>query len=280
MTKPLRVSWSGIRAHEECHQRSYLLRAGKRAKVTNSRNFFHGIVVDKIMREWLDMPLHGTGAMERMVARVMDEMEQDEKENNNIVRWRSAVDREELATFCTELVSRLEPILREEVLPYSYEHGKWFKVPMIIPDLGGGVREIVLTGEMDLIVNNGGPVVWDLKGTADDQYWRKVVAQLTFYDIAVWWSSEVKTNFVGLIQPMCKERVLRFTVTDHDRNQMLTRIVRYAHDVWREEKSCKDGTSGCNFCDVRHACARYSQSAVDVFGELSEGLRAAAEEAS
>lgn len=280
MTKPLRVSWSAIRTHEECHQKSWLLRSGKRAKVSNIRNFFHGIVVDKIMREWLDQPLHTTGAMERMVSDVMAQMEAEEKDNDNIVRWRNAADREELSTFCTELVRRLEPILREHVLPYTYEHGKWFKVPMVVPGPfdHDDVRQIVLTGEMDLIVNNSGPVVWDLKGTADDQYWRKVVAQLTFYDIAVWWSSGVKTNFVGLIQPMCKEPVLRFTVTDQDRNQMLSRIVAYAHDVWREEKSCKDGSSGCNFCDVRHACTRYSQTAVDVFGELADGLRTAAKE--
>lgn len=281
MTKPLRVSWSAIRTHEECHQKSWLLREGKRAKVNNIRNFLHGSVVDKIMRDWLDLPLHTPGAMERMVADALDSVVEDEKQNNNVVRWRNAADREELKTFCTELVTRLEPILREEVLPHTYEHGKWFKVPMTIPGPSGyedDTKQIVLTGEMDLIVNNKGPVVWDLKGTADDSYWRKVVAQLTFYDIAVWWSSGIKTNFVGLIQPMCKERVLRFTVTDHDRNQMLSRIVKYAHDVWREEKSCKDGSSGCQWCDVRHACVRYSQASVDAFGDLAVGLRTAAKE--
>lgn len=277
--KPLRVSWSAIRTHEECHQKSWLLREGKRAKVNNIRNFFPGTVVDRIMREWLDNPLHTAGQMVDLVKVVMDEQEEVERASGNVVKWRNAEDYNDVRKFCTELVTRLEPILREHVLPYEYEHGKWFKVPMMIPSrITRDMREIVLTGEMDLIVNNGGPVVWDLKGTADDSYWRKVVAQLTFYDIAVFASSGVKTRFTGLIQPMCKEPVLAFEVTDQARREMTARIIAYAHDVWAEEKSCKDSTSGCNWCDVRHACQRYSSNAIDAFGDLAQGLRAAARE--
>lgn len=277
--KPLRVSWSSIRTHEECHQKSWLLRSGKRAKVNNIRNFFHGMVVDKIMRDWLDNPLHTAGDMQRLVGQVMDEQEAVERSTGNIVRWRNAADRDEVRAFCVELVSKLEPILREHVLPYRYEHGKWFKIPLQIPNrITRDMREILLTGEMDLLVHNDGPVVWDLKGTADDSYWRKVLGQLTFYDLAIFASTGEKTRFTGLIQPMCKEPVLAFEVTDQARREMMARIVRYAHDVWAEEKSCKDGTSGCNWCDVRHACQRFSPKAVDAFGELADGLRSAAKE--
>jgi hypothetical protein len=275
--KPLRVSWSAIRTHEECHQKSFLLRDGKRAKVNNIRNFLHGSVVDSIMRTWLDNPQHPAGLMEELVDSELATTIEKEKANDNVVRWRNAADRDELRKFCRELVHRLEPILREHVLPYPYEHGKWFKVPMSIPAYPGtGTREIVLTGEMDLILDNGGPVVWDLKGTADDSYWRKVVGQLAFYDLAVWASSGTKTRFTGLIQPMCAEQILAFEITDDMRRDLLTRVVRYAHDVWREEKTCKQGTAGCQWCDVRHACIRFQQPSIDAFGELAAGLRDAA----
>ncbi len=277
-SKPLRISWSKIRVWEECREKSFLQREGKRSKVTNIRNFWPGTVVDQIMRVWLEAPANSVRPdMVDLVAEVMDRSEVEEKADGNIVRFRDAADREQIRTFCTELVRRLQPILTEHVLPYPHEHGKWFKVPMSIPDRDGRPREILLTGEMDLLVHNNGPVVWDLKGTADDQYWRKVVAQLTFYDLAIWASTGQKTRFVGLIQPMCTERMLAFEVTDDARRDLMVRVQRFAHDVWANERGCTDDTSKCHWCDVKHACTRFSQPSMDVFGDLATGLRAAAE---
>lgn len=277
--KPLRVSWSSIRAHDECKERSYLLREGKRAKVSNIRNFAPGSIVDAVMRVWLDDPDHPTGGMAALLDEQAEKVLVGEKEKGNVVRWRNAEDRDEVRKFCLELVTRLEPILTQHVLPYPHEHGKWFKVPLSIPDADGHPRDILLTGEMDLIVDNDGPVVWDLKGTADNQYWRKVVAQLVFYDLAVWIGTGRKTRFVGLIQPMCEERILPFEVTDNDRSQMMLRIQRYAHDVWAGERTCTDNSAACHWCDVRHACSKFSKSALDAFGELAAGLHAAAGDA-
>jgi hypothetical protein len=277
MIKPLRVSWSAIRTYEECHAKSALIRDGKRAKVSNIRNFWPGTVVDQAMRVWLDSP-QPRPAMADLIAEVMDSSQAQEKEKGNVVRFRDAGDRDFVRSFCTDLVNRLEPLLEEHVLPYPYEHGKWFKVPLTIPGLDGQPRDILLTGEMDLLVDNDGPVVWDLKGTADDQYYRKVVAQLTFYDLAVWASSGVKTRFAGLIQPMCTERVMAWVITDEARAQLLTRIERYAHGVWADERTCTDKTGTCHWCDVKHACPRYSQPSADVFGDLAAGLRTAAGE--
>lgn len=281
MTKPLRVSWSSLRTFEECHQKSYLIREGKRAKVSNIRNFWPGTIVDQVMRVWLDFPSNSVRPnMVDLVAEAMDRSQAEEKEKGNIVRFRNAEDRADVQKFCTELVTRLEPILARHVLPFPHECGKWFKIPLSIPDQNGQAREILLTGEMDLIVDNTGPVIWDLKGTADNQYWRKVVAQLTFYDLAVWISSGVKTRHVGLIQPMCDERVLAMQVTDADRSDLMQRIQRYAHGVWAGERTCTDDTSICHWCDVRHACSRFQQASVDAFGDLATGLRAAAGEPS
>jgi hypothetical protein len=214
--------------------------------------------------------------MAELVAEAMDRSLVEEKERGNIVKFRDAGDRDEVRKFCTELVTRLEPILIKHVLPYPYQHGKWFKVPLSIPDQNDQPREILLTGEMDLIVDNAGPVVWDLKGTADNQYWRKVVAQLTFYDLAVWISSGTKTRHVGLIQPMCDERVLALEVTDADRSDLMLRIQRYAHGVWVNERTCTDDTGICHWCDVRHACSKFSQPNLDAFGDLADAFRKAA----
>lgn len=237
------------------------------------------MVVDRIMRDWLDDPLLRSTDYRALVTCTMDEMEDVERGSGNMVRWRDPGDREQIRKFCTELITRLDPILTEHVLPYPYEHGKWFKVPLKLPNrITGTLSEVLLTGEMDLIVDNDGPVVWDLKGTADDQYYRKVIAQLTFYDLAVWASSGRKTRFTGLIQPMCTEPLLVFEVTDAQRADMLARIDRYAHDVWAGETACKEGTSGCQWCDVRHACERFQQPAIDTFGDLADHLRTAARE--
>jgi len=91
-------------------------------------------------------------------------------------------------------------------------------------------------------------------------------------------STGVKTRFVGLIQPMCTERVLAWEVTDDARRQLLTRIERYAHDVWAGERTCTTDLSRCHWCDVKHSCSRFQQPALDAFGDLSTVLRAAAGE--
>ena len=277
ITKPLRISWSALRAHEECKEKSYLIREGRRSKVTNIRNFYPGTVVDVIMREWLDFPPNSIRPpMADFVPAVMAQTQSAEKEKGNVVRFRDAEDRNEITKFCTTLVNRLQPILEEHVLPYQHEHGKWFKVPANLTDADGGHREVLLTGEMDLLVQNNGPVIWDLKGTADDNYWRKVVAQLTFYDLAVWISTGTKSRHVGLIQPMCTERILAFKVTDDARRELMLRIQRYALDVWAGERSCTTNKATCHFCDVRHACTRFAQPQLDSFGDLADQLRAAA----
>ena len=60
-SKTLRLSWSQLRTHDECNQKSFLMRSGKRSKVTDLRNFFHGMVVDRAMRDWLNNPMRTAG---------------------------------------------------------------------------------------------------------------------------------------------------------------------------------------------------------------------------
>jgi hypothetical protein len=270
MTKPIRVSWSGLRVWEECAMRSALQRDGKRAKVSNIRNFWPGMVVDHVMRVWLAAPT--LSSMADLVEGVTAKAEAEEKAKGNLIRFRNPDDRADVQKFCVELCNRLEPILTKHVLPYEHTCGKWFKVPMILDG-----HDVLLTGEMDLLVQQPqGQVVWDLKGTADDQYYRKVVAQLTFYDLALWISTGKKTYFTGLIQPMCSERVMAWQITDEVRRNLMIRIQAYVRDIVAGRRECTDNKATCHWCDVKHACPRFSTT--DALGDLADGLRAAAGE--
>lgn len=276
MIEPLTLSWSQIRTFEECHQKLHLIRNGHRSPAQNLRNFYHGMVVDWLMRNWLADPHRRPG---QMAARVTDAIEVGQQEalstGDGVVRWKHSEDKAELHQFCTELVTRLEPILRDLVLPYAFESGTRFKTPITIPYLDGTPTTVYLIGEMDLLITkpSGDQIVYDLKGTKDDTYWRKVLGQLFFYDLAVYAMTGKPTVCTALIQPMCAERVKYATVSDADRRQMYARILRLAHGIWAHTDDCKQGTTGCAYCEVRHACRRYTSG--DALS-LGSALRAAA----
>lgn len=277
MNEPIRISWTQMRAHLECKQKSHLLRTGKRPTAQNLRNYFHGMVVDKIMRRWLDSPQRTAGQMPTMVDDMIDEMSSEAAETGDgVVRWRNGGDREQLRDFCIELLNRLEPILRDKILPHPYEQAKRFKVPVHVPYLDGQPAPVLLTGEMDLLVEDDGFIIWDLKGTKDDQYWRKTLGQLVFYDLALLGLRGVTTRSVGFIQPMCKQPVLPFVISEHDRGQMWAAITRMASDIWRGNNACKPDAAGCSFCEVRHACPRFNPD-TDDSPTLAAALRAAAD---
>jgi hypothetical protein len=241
--------------------RGRLMRAGKKSPVQDIRGYFPGTVVDRVMRTWLDSDSPQPGAMVGMVDQIMAvEEEKAKQRQDGVVRWRSKTDRQDVAQFCRELVGRLEPILKAEVLPYDYEPAKWFDVPVRIPGLDGQPTEIALIGEMDILVNDGDWAVWDLKGTKDDNYWRKTLGQLTFYSLAVQHMFGQPAFKTGLIQPMCAERVKPVAVSDEDRMLLMSRVVRMAQEVWAgQDRSFREQDGGCFNpfpCQVRHACPR------------------------
>jgi len=276
VTEPIRVSWSMIRAHEDCRQKTALLRQGKRAKATNLRTYFHGMVVDSVMRAWLANPDRASLDMRTMVDEHIHRGQQEAvASGDGVVRWRGVSDRESLREFSTELVHRLEPLLTELVLPYAYRSGHRFSHPLTLPD----GTEIRLVGEMDLLVHEpAGWAVWDLKGTKDDSYWRKVTGQLVFYDLATKLEHGEHPYRAGLIQPMCKEPLLTFDFNADDRRAMLTRILRYVSDVQAGRDECREDTAGCTRCDVSHACPRYTAKPGQNTLSLSAALRHAATE--
>jgi PD-(D/E)XK nuclease superfamily len=143
-------------------------------------------------------------------------------------------------------------------------------VPITIPHPAGHKEKIFLVGEIDLIIRrpalesenlglgevSTGKVieVFDLKTTRDDQYWRKTLGQLIFYEIAVWGMTRQWPVLSGLLQPLCQETqpVWRFTM-EH-RTQMLQRIVVTAGDIWAGRLDPNPDKHLCGYCSVRHAC--------------------------
>ncbi len=230
------------------------------------------------MQKWLADPNRRAGQMAGMVDAQIERGQQEAKDTGDgVVRWRHAEDRETVRKYCTELVTRLEPILLDRILTDEFHAPHRFQAIVNVPYLDGTPAPVRLTGEMDIfVVGSEGYEVWDLKGTADPQYWRRVLGQLVFYDLAVLALYGRRTVMTGLIQPMCPEPVLMVDITDAMRSQLWARINRMAHDIWRKDHACKTKSTSCGYCEVRHACPRYDP-ANDTLG-LS--LRRAAKEAS
>jgi hypothetical protein len=242
-----------------CGQRGWLMSQRRSSPIKDSRNFFHGTVSDRIMRNWLDDPQ--PGQMPKMVDEYMESSEKEGlSKGDGQVKWRHKNDKEDVRNFCVELTTRLEPILYDLVVPFDYEPAKRFKIPMTLPGLDGEPTDILMTGEFDLLVRDHEQKfhVWDLKATADNNYWKKTLGQLVFYDLAVSAMMGESPIQSGLIQPMCDERVVDFAFTDDDRRAMLARIMAMMRAVWTEYHPPKASVTGCNWCPVRHACERYS----------------------
>lgn len=256
------ISWSSLSAHRECKQRSHLLRQGKRSNVFDIRQFFHGTVVDRASREYLDEEANQyPGFMAESIVRIMDREEQAAIDTGDgIVKWRSSTDRADVLALCIEAADKLEPLLNSLILPRKYQTAFRFKVPLRIPYLDGTQTTIRLIGEMDYLTwfqDSSHYEIHDLKVTRDDQYWRKTIAQLVFYDIAVFADKGHFTKRVGLIQPLCKKKTIDFEVTNQQRVEMMQSIINMAHDIWKKDHSLRPDTTKCGFCIVKHSCERY-----------------------
>lgn len=257
--KPIKISWSQIRTFEECKQKAMLQRSGKRNSAKDIRAFFRGTVVDRVMRNWLEDPQ--PGQMESMVRSTLDFEETEAIESGDgVVHWRHSTDREDTIAWCVRLVTNLEPALNALALPFDYEPAKRFKVPVSVPYIDGSPTWIFLTGEMDLLCRNpstGKFAVWDLKGTEDNNYWRKVVGQLIFYDIVTQAMFGQYAERCGLLQPLCAVPVLHWTFNENDYQQMWQRIIRYAQAIWQRDNAPIVDSKPCDWCPYKFACSKF-----------------------
>lgn len=270
--KPIRISWSRLRAHGECPAKGHLLSEGKKSPIADIRGYFHGTVVDKAMRTWLAQDQPQKGQMLQWVDAIFAKAEQEAKDTGDgVVRWKYAGDKKDTLEFCRELVQRLEDLLGQVALPYTWDPAVRFSVPLTLPDLDDEPRLVSLVGEIDLLVAMGEAeeekvIVWDLKATRDDQYYRKVLGQLVFYCIAVaiMRAREDKPNewpvAAGLLQPMCSEPDPVFTFGQEDYQQMFARITALARDIWAGKIHPKASNTGCRWCEVRGSCPKFPKA--------------------
>lgn len=254
---PLRLSWTRLRLHSECRAKGDLLARFGRPPVTDIRTFFAGTVADRCMRRWLEQEEPQPGQMEAWVPEMFREEEQKARESGDgRLPWRAGEKAEKLA-FTLECVRRLELLLQRVCLPYGWQPAKRFEVPLEIPGLDGSPRVIHLAGEFDLLTEPPfGVVVWDLKATRDDQYWRKTKGQLVFYSIAVAADRGAFPAAAGLLQPMCEQQDPTWLLDQEDYAQMFARIVATAHDIWAGRLDPKADNAGCSYCPVRGRCPK------------------------
>jgi PD-(D/E)XK nuclease superfamily len=258
--EPVSLSWSRLRTHDECPAKGDLLSRHRKSPYADIRNYFHGNVVDLTMRRWLSQESPEMGWMAAQVDAIFDEsIELAKSTGDGIVKWKGPDDRTETQAFCRELVVKLEEILAKYCLPFDWNPAWRFKVPLTIA-YGREMRQITLRGEIDLLVfdKTGRIAVWDLKATQNNEYWRKVLGQLVFYNLAVR-CSEASTLgkwpvMSGLFQPMCDQPVLPVTVTPQAIREMAGRIERVAGDIWAGRMPAKPDAYRCGSCEVRHAC--------------------------
>jgi hypothetical protein len=260
--EPLRISWSSLKTWETCHQKAFLQRSGKRASLEDQRNYFPGTVVDRISRDWLqNEPEKNLGRMPDMVREYIDREEKKIIESGGLLRWRDKADKATVTATCIEAATKLEGELVHKLLPYEYQADMRFRVPLSIPDGRGGFGTIILNGAMDFIVHRPEDDTWqiyDLKVTRDANYWRKTLGQLIFYDLVNLSMNQKKTTLTGLMQPLVKQEFFPHEVTDEERSGMLQRIVRMANGIWSGDNAPRSDNAECGFCNVKHACSKFS----------------------
>ena len=251
---PLKISWSRLRTHEECPAKGDLKARGFKSPLMNTRLFFHGNVTDQLMRRWLSQENPELGWMAAQVDAVFADMEEHPE---GVLKWKHPGDRAETLEFCRELVTRLEVILVRYVLPFDWTPAWRFEVPVRVP-YGREVRQILLVAAY--ADRDGGVAVLDLKATANDHYYQKVLGQLAFYALAVKISKAPRLGRwparSGLIQPMCEQRLLPVDVMAGDMQavrEMAGRIERVARDIWEGRLEPKPGEF-CGSCEVRNGC--------------------------
>ena len=258
------VSWSGLKRWEHCPQHQLRVIRHEVERSDRGRVFLPGTVCDLVQRRWLEDPQ--PGQMPEMVETVFAEVV---AERESVIKWRGnpVQDQADVQAYCREVLTNLEPWLVENVLPYDYQPEVRFRaylqVPYLCEDRLGLVK---LIGGIDLVVRDdrGKFRLYDLKVSRNPTYLRSTLAQLIFYDLA--WGA-IQGDFYhatdwAFVTPALPEKTIPITVDRDDRRVMLSRIVKYAHGVWRDSWHPKADDEGCQFCEARGACDKFKTVAI------------------
>lgn len=257
------LSWSRLRTHEECKQRAYLQRTGKRAEVDNHRNFLPGNISDRVVRDWLlDDPWNNLGGMKDMVPEYFDRSVKESKTQGGSIIWKTndGSDQKAIVEDCIQAVTIIEDDLKRLVLPFDYTPDYSFKSALEVSVRGRDEPiQLILNGYMDILVKESEDVfsIYDVKHTKDNSYWRKTIGQLGFYDTALRLAENNYSTRSALLQPLCKDPIRTFDITDDDRRKMWQSINGYVQDYVNLNVEPTSDINACYYCNVKHACVRF-----------------------
>lgn len=256
------ISWSGLKRWENCPQHQLRVITKETEKQEKGRIFLPGTVCDLAQRRWLESEDPQPGEMEQMVEEIFHEVV-DKGESK--IKWKGnpIEDQNNVKAYCRSTVQKLEPWLQENVLPFGYAPEVKFRAHMEVPGLcEGQFGPVKMIGGIDIVVQDdaGKFRLYDLKTTTNSSYIRSTLAQLIFYDLAwgVIQGDFYHANEWGFVTPaLPDEPYIPITVDREDRQVMLSRIIKYAQGVWRDNWAPKSDDDGCNFCEAKGACDKF-----------------------
>ena len=198
------ISWTALRASEE---------SGK--KRSREKAFFDGNVCDSAMRRYLRCQ---SRSLVEITREQFSLMEEDAK-----IKWRNAYERDKHLKTCEDAATKLEPMLKRYVIGRNFAVGQRFSVDV---EIDGTLTTLV--GEIDLyVVNEDSSItLYDLKITTNNRYWRKTMAQLVMYALAMELSGYIVSG-AYLLQPLCAKKFLQVDLGAQARNELVSSLGRF-----------------------------------------------------
>lgn len=265
--KKIKLSWSKLKNWETCHKRVQLQSEGKKSPIINGRGFLPGTLADRAMRMWLEEGKFDHGGMEKFIPQIWEEHTGKNAEYR--IEWKGDVTEDQKAVLkrVRDCLQILEPILMEKVVPFAFKPEYRFTSVVGVPGLNGETVNIEIFGAVDVAVQMSPERygLYDLKITDNADYIRSTLAQLVFYDLAFrgfTGITPVEHAFWAPLLPISEKKkspaVIPLTVTNNERMQMISRIIKFCHGVWRNEWELTPDTNQCFNCPVKHACPRWT----------------------
>lgn len=276
--KHMRISWSGLLRFEECPRRDYLVRNKAVPKgAVDQRNFLVGSITDNCMREWLDQDDPIVGDLVPRADEMLERWVREAQEKGKIV-WRGseAEDRKKMLADAREALTKLEPWLCENVLPYDYQPEARGVATVNIPDQAGELHRVELFYAIDILVRRDGLfTVYDLKTTRNENYVKgKTLGQLPFYGLAISAAFDIPLREVhrcAFVTPLTRTMETEVYPSADDYRYLMSRITAYAQAVWAGNMPTKRmRDSGCDYrCEVKSACPMGQTPSPDSTGRVS-----------
>jgi hypothetical protein len=271
----LAISWSSLKRWELCHHRHYRTLRGEVSRIPFKRSMLPGSIVDLIEREWLSETDPRPGGMRKIAPDVIDRLTNPDRGDDAFepftYKGDPRADHDAIVSFVHRCIDALEPVLMRLVVPHDYQPEVPFSPIIGIPYLDGQLVGIRLRGRIDIVSRlrypdlgfaKGDFINYDLKATVNDAYISTTLGQGTFYDLGWQAWHGVRPSRFGFIAPALEQQLWWSDIADQDRAVMMDRIIAMAHGMWRGSWDPKIDDEGCDYCEARHACVKFSKHLV------------------